>query len=242
MKPKLAHLFLVRDNLNHEEIWQSFFKGHEGQYNIYAHAKWPQQITSRLMQKHLISRHCETEHTKFSLVEAELEILKAAVQDESNQFFLLHSESCIPIRSFSIIYEQLFALKRSWICYSKQNINRRPKAGVSKEHFYKSSQFFCLTRSHAQIVLNYLDISCWKDCSCPDEHYIPTILSMHGCLHECLQRDLTFADWRRVSISPATFHSMALGDLKLLQHSSSFFARKFAPDSDISNYLPMEFY
>jgi hypothetical protein len=33
---------------------------------------------------------------------------------------------------------------------------------------------------------------------------------------------------------------MAPGDLKLLQHSSSFFARKFAPDSDIIHYLPME--
>jgi hypothetical protein len=108
---------------------------------------------------------------------------------------------------------------------------------ISARHFHKSSQFFCLTRADAEMIINYPVDRIWEKCSCPDEHYIPSILSLCGKLDQSFRRDTTFADWRHKTISPVTFHKMSENDLKALRDSLSLFARKFGLDSDIANYI-----
>jgi len=243
MESKVAHLFLVRDDLNHEPVWRRYFDGHENRYSVHVHAKWPHQITSDWLRGHLIPEHCETEYARISLVEAELLLLKAALQDSSNQYFVLHSESCIPLRSFEAAYQHLFESGRSRMYYHQANMERHSRVNTSvigREHFQKASQFFCLTRTHAQLVVEQLKLTDWTQAAhCPDEHCIPTTLSMHGRLGECLRGDVTFTHWPGGGQSPVTFHVLSPDHLNLLQKTSALFARKFARDSDIANQVPM---
>lgn len=238
---KIAHLFLVRDGLNHEPVWQRFFRGHEAQWTAYVHAKWPQQVTSDWLRSKLIARHCETEWGRVSLVQAELLLLEAALQDEQNQFFLLHSESCVPLRSFEYVYRILFTGQRSWLSFNRGNPERYKyidPSAIPREHFYKSSQWFCLSRSHAEFLVEKTELRHWRHADCPDEHWIATLLAMHGKLDECLDRRLTFADWRGTLQSPVTFHDLSPEHVKSLQ-GRELFARKFAVDSNVGDYMPL---
>ena len=241
---RIAHLFLIRKKINHERIWKRFFDGYENYFNIYVHAKERDRIASPLLRGKHISGWCETAYGHVSLVRAELLLLEEALKAKENQFFLLHSESCVPIRSFEYVYRQLFATGKSWLHSFKDDLWRyygiRPTA-VPHSAFFKSSQFFCLTRIHAQIVLDHGGVDDWEKCSCADEHYIPTILAMNGKLGECLPRPATFTEWngqrREHGWGPTTYHKLLPRDLKALAHTESLFARKFAPDSDILQHV-----
>jgi hypothetical protein len=243
--PRLAHLFLVRGNLNHEQIWKDFLRGNEDRHTIYVHPKWPDQVTAEWIRERIIAHRCETEYASISLVEAELHLLQAALQDEQNQFFLLHSESCVPIRAFDVVYRRILELGQSWLSYHQANMERYERINqqaVRRVDFHKASQFFCLSRPHAQFIVDHDMLADWRHCVIPDEHYIPTLLAMHGRLNECAQRSLTYADWasgrQEGGWGPATFHQLLPSDVNMLHKTDCLFARKFAKDGDIEAYVP----
>ena len=53
-KAKLSHLFLVRGNPNHERLWEEFFAGGEDNFRLYVHPKWPQKL-SRLFRQRVVA-------------------------------------------------------------------------------------------------------------------------------------------------------------------------------------------
>src|SRR5579871_2591299 len=168
---KVAHLFLIRNGLNHEEIWRRFFYGQDEYFSMYVHAKWPDQLPSEFLRRRLLSRHCETKYATVSLVRAARLLLEEALRDRRNQQFLLHSESCVPIRSFARVYHGLFEIGKSWLSAARGSMYRY--AGVNRlaiplVDFYKSSQFFCLTRTDAEIVVAHNGVEDWENCSCAD--------------------------------------------------------------------------
>jgi hypothetical protein len=243
-KQKIAHLFLVRSNLNHEEIWKKYFAGHEAEYSIYAHAKWPEQVVSPLIRGALIEPHCKTHWGHISLVEAELLLLREALKEKQNKFFLLHSEACVPIRSFAFVHRRLFRCGQSWLYFLRGDLGRYGKvnhAAIPENCFFKSSQFFCLTRDHAEYILEQGNPEHWCESLCPDEHYFPTILTAGGKQNECFHQALTFAEWnlrrRESPAGPTTFHELLPADVENLIQTPALFARKFAPDSDIGRYI-----
>ncbi len=244
-KAKLAHLFLVRANLHQEPMWEEFFAAADPDaFRIYVHPKWPEKVTTALFRNRIVPGLCPTEYGRVSIVEAELCLLRAAIGDEGNRFFLLHSESCIPLRAFSEVYEEVLGLGKSWLNYHQGSMCRHSQIdarSVPEEHFYKASQFFCLCRQHVELVLARCDLAAWKDASGPDEHYFTTVLSVCGVLAECARRDLTFADWdssrRESGWGPATFHTLLPGDVAKLRATDCLFARKFAADSDVSRHI-----
>jgi len=242
MQPKLAHLFLLRGDLHHEAVWKKFFCGQKGRYAVYAHAKWPNKLTSNWLRKQVIPWHCETDWGDISLVRAEMLLLKRALQDHHNQFFLLHSESCVPLRMFEYIYRQIMTTRKSWIDFYPGEAERRrgiPLSRIPAGDFLKSSQFFCLSRVHAELILKNIDLRTWQRCWYPDEHCIPTTLSQLGQLDGCITRNITFSYWPQPGPSPFTFHALTQHDKIVLESTSSFFARKFAIGSDIGDYLPL---
>jgi len=243
---RIAHLFLIRNNLNHEEIWANYFKGHESKYNIYVHAKWPEQMTSELLRDRHIPKRCDTNYAEASLVKAELLLLEQAFKNRENCFFLLHSESCVPIRSFEYVYRHLFNKGRSWLRYYRGNMKRYYSVEMSAiplKHFFTASQWFCLTRDHVATLLSKGTLKNWRHSIVPDEYFIPSTLAMSGKLQECLPQPLTFADWdvqrKETPGGPATFHKLLPGDVEALLRTKALFARKFAPDSDISRYIEL---
>lgn len=246
MTPALAHLFLVRTDLNHENVWRRYFAENEAASTVYVHAKSPGKIASEWLRGRLIAKHCPTEYGHVSLVEAELLLLEAALAEKRNQFFLLHSESCVPIRRFEVAYRRILESGRTWLKYFQQDSERHARVDpkvIPREHFYKSSQFFCLSRAHAELLLDRPQLEPWAMSWNVDEHYIPTMLSLRGELANCHPAHVTYSDWhpdRRSSpSSPAVFHRLSPGELGRLREAGALFARKFAPDSDIAEHIAM---
>lgn len=202
----------------------------------------PDCLDSVWLKKRLIPWYCDTEWGRVSLVLAELLLLKAALRDKANQFFLLHSESCVPMRSFDFIYEQIVRTNQSWLHYHKGNMDRYGgvnKNKICQDQFYKASQFFCLRRNHAELLLKNVDLGNWQESWFADEHCIPTTLAHCGRLNECVRHDLTFSYWPTPARSPMTFDVLKKEDLVVLGKTVTMFARKFSVKSNIMNYVPL---
>jgi hypothetical protein len=111
------------------------------------------------------------------------------------------------------------------------------------DQFRVGSQFFILTRRHADVVLRdrrlwrKFRLPCINKESCyPEEHYFPTLLSMEdpkGCTHYTLTR----VNWTgSVNGHPHTYRPPEVSPeliykLRQSNHTNSYlFARKFSPD------------
>ena len=84
---KIAFLFLIKNEINHSELWQNFFENNEDKYNIYIHNKNP--ITNSFFNQFIIPENIETEWGKISIVKATLLLLKYALNDKENKRFIL---------------------------------------------------------------------------------------------------------------------------------------------------------
>ena len=109
---KIAFLFLTIDNLKHSDIWNTYFKSiDKKKYNIYVHPKNPDKVTDDLLKNNIINELVETKHG--FLVEAMVKLMENALKDKDNKFFVFISDSCIPIKKFDIMYEELFKIDKS---------------------------------------------------------------------------------------------------------------------------------
>ncbi|KAG6430289.1 hypothetical protein SASPL_108353 [Salvia splendens] len=115
---------------------------------------------------------------------------------------------------------------------------------VPFNRFRAGSQFFTVTRQHAEVVVRdrrlwrKFKLSCYNMNSCyPEEHYFPTLLSMED-LDGCTGYTLTRVNWTgSVGGHPHTYGGAEVSPLLIhqLRQSNSttysfMFARKFSPD------------
>ena len=100
---KIAFCFLSYGNLNQSNIWKHFFINNS-EYNIYIHNKNP--ITDDF-KKYSIPNIINTKWGDISLVKATIELLKEAYKCEDNHYFILLSDSCIPLHNFNYIYDKI---------------------------------------------------------------------------------------------------------------------------------------
>ncbi|KAI3432241.1 hypothetical protein D9Q98_003802 [Chlorella vulgaris] len=166
-----------------------------------------------------------------SLVDAAEALMAAALRNPRNQKFLILSESDLPLYSPEVMYQQLLSEHRSrvnacnttagWGLDHYRWVDRMATPFLPRELWRKSSQWFVLNRKHAQLVLDDRRVEAvfqqhcrttWEDdgdegwlrVCFPDEHYIPTLLAVHGLEEETdCQGSLMDVDWSRVaSTSP----------------------------------------
>ena len=147
---KIAFLFLTIGDLNHEYLWREYFKGNEEKYNIYCHPKDKYNVKSDWLKKYIIDKNVTT--TWGNTIYAILELLSDALKDKKNDFFLLLSESCVPIKSFNKFYKFLKNNKdKSFI--------KKYKCGVSKYDIEVRLKYFefdrdLLIKHYANWILN----------------------------------------------------------------------------------------
>lgn len=213
--PKLAFLFLTRGPMDLEMLWQLFFTGIPKElYNVYLHAapgfEYNQSTTRTdvFLGRGIPSK--TVDWGQMSMIDAEKRLLKAGLEDVANERFILLSESCIPLRSFSYTYDYLMGQSKSFIeSYSTDLPGRYdPNMGpmVKGEDFRKGGQWFALIRGHARLVHEekqvyevfqkhcYWDWGLNKLCA-PDETYIQTTLSVLKRESEIHPRGVTFTEW-----------------------------------------------
>jgi hypothetical protein len=100
---KIAFLFLTLDNPNFPNIWDFYFKDHQDKINIYIHPKYPEKVT---WQKDKIIK--DLKQTEWGLiVDAYKSLFRQALLDKSNVKFIMISESCVPIKPFDKLYNDL---------------------------------------------------------------------------------------------------------------------------------------
>ncbi|XP_072958448.1 glycosyltransferase BC10-like [Typha angustifolia] len=256
--PKIAFMFLTKGPLPLSPLWEEFFKGHEGLYSIYIHSLPNYQsdfpTTSVFYGRRIPSQVAEW--GKMSMCDAERRLLANALLDISNERFILLSESCIPLYSFSIIYQYLIRSRYSYVGafddpgrYGRGRYNPKMVPEVDISQWRKGSQWFEVNRKLAvDIIADTKYYPKFKEFCKPacyvDEHYFPTMLTIESS-NLIANRSLTWVDWSRGGPHPATFGKDDINEAfikriveekKCLyngQESSVcfLFARKFSPSA-----------
>lgn len=221
--PKIALMFLTRGPMPLEDIWK-WFLGSEtssawtSYFSLYVHPApdYTPEPTSFFAQFALpVKERVKIEWGQHSMVEAERSLLRAALKDPLNQFFVFVADDAIPLYRPSTMYLQLMSETRSRINSCK---NMSDPADIERVMIYrwqremaagnltvdlwrKDSQWTSLIRKHAKLsaeetVLNDIFTKeCWSEgLSNPevirrfcvsDEHYIPSLLAVYGLEDEC---------------------------------------------------------
>lgn len=190
------------------------------------------------------------------MCDAEKRLLANALLDINNEWFILVSESCIPLYDFGVIYNYLKKSKYSFVGsfddlgpYGRGRYRSYMAPEVNITEWRKGSQWFEVNRKLALDIVQdtkfyqKFEQFCRPPCYV-DEHYFPTMLTIEA--GEVLaNRSLTWVDWSRGGAHPATFGGRDIKEEFLERvlvgqncsyndHASSvcyLFARKFAPSS-----------
>ena len=186
---KIAFLFLTYSNLKRPDIWNRFFDDkNSNKFTIYNHAKENEKVTNLILKDKHIPEHIETCWGCPNLVEANLLMMKQALRNKKNKKFILVSDSCIPIVSFNIFYNEIMKDNKTKINIYENNklenydldrydtINEPP---FKKNEFIKhSGSGLVFNLKHTQMLVSNLDtfIKNWKNAYIPDEHYFGSIL------------------------------------------------------------------
>lgn len=160
---KIAFLFLTIDNPHFSGIWDEYFKGQEGRYSIYIHPKYPERHSWK--PQNIIKTLKETGWG--FITRAYTELIKEAFKDEDNYKFITVSESCLPIKPFDQLYDEIMNNNDSYIkrmLITKYDCEERIKKHIEevkgtdmiipdKCSYIKHYARFCLSRYHAQKLL-----------------------------------------------------------------------------------------
>jgi hypothetical protein len=242
-RDRIGLLFLVIDGLSQPGLWQRFLAGQEGKYVAYTHAKSPHRVELDFLRDTLIPQYVPTHHSMFFphhvLVQAQLALLRHALEDTRIGKFVYITQTCVPIASFRQAREALLADDQSWITceggfWPERFARLAPDCGIRPDQFGTSSCWIALNRRHAEILLACAEEWLPKFAGVPaaDEHYAPTVLKMAGCTAECKPYNPTNVDWVRGN--PYTYHRITAEDVEQLSRGPYLFARKFSPTSDIA--------
>eukprot|EP00850_Spirogloea_muscicola_P024046 SM000428S16065 [mRNA] locus=s428:25901:29213:+ [translate_table: standard] len=207
---KLAFLYLVVGEIPYERLWARYFENHEDYYTVYVHAslKGFDYVKGETVETDLfVGRKIPSGNVtwcRMDMVDAERRLLAQALQDPGNRWFILISESCIPIRSFEYAYRYITGSDSSFI-ESFEAFGRGFPDGlesfVPKDDFRKGSQWWCLQRHHAMaIIADYyyyraFRVYCRSEVyCCADEHYVQNILAILDAPHVS-NYSATFVEW-----------------------------------------------
>jgi len=188
--PKTAFLFLTRNNLKQPKLWYDYLTDGADKCNIYAHTKERDKLNQQFLIDAQIPEHIHTEWASSNLLTATNLLIKNALKDPTNKYFILVSESCIPSQSFNLTYNALHNItKRSYLYtqitpkvsdidtnnrqrnYAFQSIKNPEKLNITWENITRNSQWMILTREHAEIIVKYDHVDMWKDFNVADEWY-----------------------------------------------------------------------
>ncbi|KAG0614009.1 hypothetical protein M758_6G144300 [Ceratodon purpureus] len=205
-KPKVAFLFILRQKIPLEPLWERFFGGADkDSYSIYTHPSW--WVDGFPENSVFYNRSISTKEVKrfdISLVDVVRRLLAFALldTDRANMWFVLVSEACIPVRSFPFVYDYLMNSTTSFVeSFSPLQRFKRwnPEPVFEMNKLRKGELWMSMHRRHAGMVVGDVTFyrkfkaDCRDDCTL-DEQYTQTLLH---CLDPegIANRSVTYADW-----------------------------------------------
>lgn len=220
---KIAFCFLTCKNLNNPVLWKHFFTNNE-KFNIYIHNK--EEINDEY-GIYSIPNKIDTKWGDISLVKATMILFEEAFKNKENEYFLLLSESCIPLHNFNFIYDKI--------------INKNGSIINIFESKDKNHQWILLKRDLLEWFINNKCFDDYKDFKTPDEFYFIDLINKNNLRNKFKIYDipLTFVNWKDLSsnpkyrISPKTYDNLNNKEYNNIVANKYLFARKF---SDICNF------
>ena len=213
-----------------------------------------------ILRAHIVNDRVPTKHGHISLVQATLNLFSQAhADDEDNQYFVLLSESTIPIVSYRHYYICLERCEtRSIVSYQVPPPNsehyRRLLAlkqpALFSSAFFYHEQWIILHRRHVSMLLDQPSLALFSDVFAPDEHYfMNTLVHLKGAsLDQFVNQRSTFVNWREREIRtytspdngqivgrtvhPKTYNQLSIADLEEAHNSNCWFFRKVAAECD----------
>ncbi|XP_052735133.1 glycosyltransferase BC10 isoform X3 [Vigna angularis] len=229
--PKIAFLFLVRRNLPLDFLWDAFFQnGDVSRFSIYVHSTpgfvLDESTTrSQFFYGRQISNSIQVLWGESSMIQAERLLLEAALEDPSNQRFVLLSDSCVPLYNFSYVYNYVMVSPKSFVDsfldVKEGRYNPKMSPKIPREKWRKGSQ----RRPPIDTSKGKLNLKLQKLHNCiPDEHYVQTLLAMHGLESELERRTITYTLWNQSTTKmenkgwhPVTFGYSNAGPQRIME-------------------------
>jgi hypothetical protein len=209
--PAVAFLFLTRGELPHARLWEAFFAsaGAPSLFRVHVHAPPGRRLNASTVDSALfydaqLSAPVDVTWGTLSVVDAERRLLAAALADRGVQRFVLLSESCAPLRSFSFVYDYLLSSPSSFLDSFDDVASARydpamEARGIPPAAWRKGTQWAALTRSAAAGLVGdervYAAFQASPSLFAPDEHYKPTVMAVLGLEAASEKRPVTYANW-----------------------------------------------
>ncbi|XP_009779082.1 glycosyltransferase BC10 [Nicotiana tabacum] len=220
-KPKIAFLFIARNRLPLDIVWDAFFQGdEENKFSILVHSR-PGFLLNKVTTRSVyfldrqINDSIQVDWGEASMIQAERILLQHALTDPLNERFVFLSDSCIPLYNFSYTYDYIMSTPNSFVdsfADTKEGrYNPKMDPVIPVQSWRKGSQWAVLNRKHADIVVKderlfpMFQLHCkkkplpefWRD------QYVPPDTSkIHNCIpdehyvqtllaHEGLEGEIT---------------------------------------------------
>ena len=240
---KIAFCFLLYDKVIHSKKWVDFFKEDNytvKSYSIYSHIKQIKDSTQPWLLENTV-KPIPTGWCEESLLWAWVKMLKKALQDPKNKYFVLLSGECVPLYGFWETYKKIMSSKKSRI-----NVARHTEVTEETGLLY-ADQWVLLNRKHAKLLVNLKDTKEGKNWVrtikkiikdfCPDELYpinwfVHKIGKISGSDFKKNFNTIptTFTKWDNIHPHPIKFNTPNMSKYKHdICNSKALFARKFNP-------------
>ncbi|XP_031384430.1 glycosyltransferase BC10 isoform X1 [Punica granatum] len=162
-KPKIAFLFIARNRLPLDMVWDAFFQGEEDSFSVFVHSRpgfLLNKATTRspYFYNRQINDSIQVDWGGATMIEAERILLTYALQDPLNKRFVFLSDSCIPLYNFSYTYDYIMSTSTSFVdsfADTKEGrYNPKMDPVIPVSNWRKGSQWVVLTRKHAEVIVN----------------------------------------------------------------------------------------
>jgi hypothetical protein len=213
----IAFLYLTTDTPN-----KSINYLIKNNYNIYIH---PKNKINDKYKKFIINKIIETSWGSYSLVEASINLLKEALKNNNNKYFILCSGDSFLLRN-EIKYEGL-----SCFDFIKKENN-----------YYKTSQWWILNKNDAITIIKtinkYKYLQNIKFSGAIDEYYFLTVLINENKNYKYNNYNFMYKRWFKFTItkSPCIFNKLTNYDILDIKNNKPFFIRKVLPTFTIKQY------
>ncbi|KAL6520224.1 Glycosyltransferase bc10 [Orobanche minor] len=162
-KPKIAFLFIARNRIPLDIVWDVFFQGDaDNRFSIYVHSRPGFLLTtattrSAFFLNRQINNSIQVDWGEASMILAERILLQNALMDPFNERFIFLSDSCIPLYNFSYTYDYITSASSSFVDSfadrKESRYNPKMHPVIPVDNWRKGSQWVVLTRKHAGIVV-----------------------------------------------------------------------------------------
>jgi hypothetical protein len=253
---KIAFCFLIYDIINIEEAWNTFFINiDKNLYNIYIHYKT--DVPLKYFNNYKLNNCINTHYADISLVQAQNKLLQEALlHDLENEHFIFLSNSCIPLKPFIFIYNNLnenlsyFNISEHKNCFPRCNDLLKI---YDKKYIQKASQWCILNKKHAKIMIKEDEyIHLYNNIYASDEICYITNIFLNNLEKEIIMtlnssdEATTFTNWQGMNYKYVSskglknYNTIKEEELIHLLNSKSLFGRKF--NKECIQYLFKSYY